>query len=340
MAEALTASPVAPGTAPFRVQTLPVDVSQEAQIRAIANAAESSGEEVVDVPQKDAAQTPAPAPVQAPTPFGMPQAQPTPPPAAQMIPTDTPAKFLKPDGTVDVEKLQASSKQLDTALQEKVLSVEEMVAQYKAKEATFRNLPRQPEQVARFAQTITPAPQVQMPVVVAPSDTMAMQAQLIADLNRDPIGTIVDLVKAVNSNENKPLHEFVSGIKDQQRDEGVKNSLAEIARQDPRIAHPQVYPHVLAELESDPNYFKLKNPYKAAWNEVKERLRLGDSQTPAQPSKTASPILGGGSPPPVPSTTGTPAPATLQGAIGQMKTKDEMSLVESELRRMATQAQW
>lgn len=337
--EMITVTPVAPGPAPLAAQTLPVDLSQESTIRALANAAESSGLEVVGIPQGSPAQTPALAPVQVPAPA--PQAQPTqsPTPVAQTVPGDVPAKFLKPDGTVDVEKLQASSKQLDTALQEKVLSVEEMVSQYKVKEAAFRNLPRQPEQVAQLAQAMVPPAPAPLQASM-PSDPTVIQAQLIADLNRDPIGTIVDLVKAVNSTENKPLHEFVSGFREKQRDESMKNSLAELARTDPRISNPQLYPHVLAELDSDPNYFRLKNPYKAAWNEVKERLRLGDAQTPAQPSKSASPILGGGSPPPVPSTTGAPAPATLQGAIGQMKSKDEVALVESELRRMASQAQW
>lgn len=348
MAEALTVSPVSPGPKPFSVTTLNVDLSQEAEIRAIANAAESAGdntgESVVAVPQKTAPQTPsvqpaaapfAPAPVAA-QPEGLQALQPAP----IIAPPGTPEKFVNPDGTVDVEKLQTSSKQLDTALADKQLTVEEMVARYKENEIKLRTLPNpnNPESIARFAQA-QPAPVMPQPmpaqVPQAASDTSVLQAQILQDLQRDPVGTIVDLVKAVNSTENRPLHEFVTTIKEKQKDEGMKSNLMQLVKDDPRVAHPQVYQAVLAELDSDPGYRHMKNPYKAAWNEVKARLRLGDAQTPAQPSKTASPILGGGTPPPVPSTTGAFSPSTIGAAIGQMKTKDEMSAVEAELRKLA-----
>lgn len=344
MAEALNVTPVAPGPKPFSVPTLNVDLSQEAEIRAISNAAENAGDQtgdsVVMVPQKTAAQTPgipAAAPI-APAPVLPPIAsQAAVQPAAIPATPDVPAKFVLPDGTVDVEKLQASSKQLDTALAEKQLTVDEMVAQYRENENKLRNLPNpnNPESIARFAQA-QPAPQPMQPQNPQASDSL--QAQILADLQRDPVGTIVDLVKAVNSNENKPLHEFVGTLKERQKDEGMKNSLIQLVKEDPRVANPQVYQAVLAEMESDPGYHRLKNPYKAAWNEVKARLRLGDSQIPAQPSKTASPILGGGTPPPVPSTTGGYSPATINAAIGQAKTKDEMSAVEAELRKMSIAA--
>lgn len=346
MAEALTVSPVPAGPKPFSIPTVNVDLSQEAEIRAISNAAEEAGDQTgnsaVPVPQRAVPQAPgvpAAAPQAAPVlmPTVVPQAA---QPSAILATPDVPAKFVLADGTVDVEKLQASSKQLDTALAEKVLTVEEMVAQYKDKENKLRNLPNpnNPESIARFAQA-QPAPQpiqAQMPQQPLPPD--ALQAQILADLQRDPVGTIVDLVKAVNSTENKPLHDFVGNLKERQKDEGMKNSLIQLVKEDPRVANPQIYQAVLAEMDADPGYHRLRNPYKAAWNEVKARLRLGDAQIPAQPSKTASPILGGGTPPPVPSTTGGYSPATIGSAIGQMKTKDEMSMVEAELRKLTIAA--
>jgi hypothetical protein len=52
-------------------------------------------------------------------------------------------------------------------------------------------------------------------------------------------------------------------------------------------------------LDEEPGMMRLKNPHKAAWNEVKERLRLGEANTsPAQPSNV-TPTLGGGAPPSV-----------------------------------------
>lgn len=342
--EALTAAPVAPGPTPFAVPTLNVDLSQEAAVRAIANAAESSGADVVPVPDNPGTQTPTVQPAQAqPTPAPAPAVPPSQPASApaQTPSVDVPAKFLKPDGTVDVEKLQASTEQLRTGIEQKELTIEQMVAQYREAEKEFRNLPSSPQQVARVAQQIAaqaPPQGAPVPSPAAPDPT-SVQAQLMQDLQRDPVGTIVDIVKAVHATETKPLQEFVTTLKEQQRDEHMKQALRDLAKTDPRVAHPTIYPHVIQVLKEDPGLFQSKNPYKAAWNEVKERLHLGEVQT-AQPSKTASPILGGGSPPPVPSTTGSPASSTLHGAVNQMKTKDEISLVEAELRKLAAQAQW
>lgn len=343
--EPLQEAAVPAGSKPFSVQNL--DIPADMDVRAISNAAEAAGENVVTLPVAQtptAQQTPAPnapAPVTQPIPTA---------PQAPQLPADlTPqaaalAKFLRPDGTVDVEKLQTSSKQLDEALQNKVLSIEEMVGQYLEKEKDFRNLPKNPDQVARAAQQIVapPNPMVPPPFPTTPpaaTDPNAIHAQLMQDYQRDPLGTIVDLVKAINSTENKEVHDYISTVREQQHVEAKKQNLAELAKSDPRVAHPVLYQEILAEMGRDPGYFKLRNPYKAAWNEVKERLRLGDTSTP-QPSKPASPILGGGSPPPVPSTTGAVTPGTMHAAIAAAKTKDEMSAVESELRRMATANPW
>lgn len=355
--ESQTVTAVAPGPKPFSVPTLPVELSQEADIRAIANAAEAAGDQtgdsVVTVPQKGVpTQTPSTSQATLPNPNALSKppvvtqaaAPETPQPQAQIAPPGTPEKFLKPDGTVDEEKLLASSKQLDAAIEQKQLSVEEMVAEYKAKEAQFRGLPNpnNPDSIARLAQAQQqvqqqmPAAQIQQPQVVP--NQQALQQQILQDLNRDPIGTIVDIVKSVTSTENKPLHDFVTTLKEQQKDQGMKNNLMALVKEDPRVANPAVYQAVLAEIQADPGYLQLRNPYKAAWNEVKARLRLGDAPIPAQPSKTASPILGGGTPPPVPSTSGGYSPQTIGAAIGMAKPGDEMARLEAELRNLSIQS--
>ncbi len=320
MAEQLEMSAAPAGPQPISANTNPNIPADEASVRALVMEAEAAGEEKVVLPQ------PGTQTVQATTPVSPALATP-----------ETPAKFVKPDGTVDVEKLQASTRQLDAAIQDKVLSVDEMVAAYKEKERQFRNLPSAPAQVAQVAQAAVQTTQPVMQPQVQP-DVQALQAQLLADLNRDPVGTIIDIVKMTTAQQQKPVTEFIANIQEQQRDSGLKNTIAELAKSDPRIANPQIYAEIVRELESDPGYRQLKNPHKAAWNEVKARLRLGEINTPAQPSRPAAPILGGGTPPPVPSTTGEVTPLAINQAIGQMKTPQEISAVESELRRMMISA--
>ena len=54
--------------------------------------------------------------------------------ASAPSPGEVPAKFKKPDGTVDEEKLKASSAQLDQANEQKQKTIEEILAEYKEKE--------------------------------------------------------------------------------------------------------------------------------------------------------------------------------------------------------------
>ncbi len=262
-------------------------------------------------------------------------------PAPQVQPQDVPAKFKNPDGTVDVQKITDSTRQLDAAIEQKQLSVEEALAQYKAKETQFRNLPSNPAQVQRYAQEQAqaqvaqpPAPPAYAPPPPAVPPPDQLQAQIQQEFQRDPIGTMVDLVKAVTLNQQKPVMDFIEKLREQERDNGVRTNLQQLAQEDPRVLHPQVYAEIVKEMDNDPGYRQLRNPHKAAWNEVKGRLRLGEVQTPAQPSRTATPILGGGTPPPVPSSAGQATPQNLLQAIGQMKTPDEQSRVEAEIRRL------
>lgn len=346
MVEPISITAAPGGPAPVIQPSLPIDFKDEASIRAMANAAEAQGDGVVALNgaaqttavQPTVPQTPtAPAPVPATT--AVPATQPTPAPQAS---TEVPAKFLKPDGTVDVEKLQASTKQLDAALQEKVMSIDEMVAAYKEKERQFRNLPKAPEQVARLAQQVVQPP-VAPPPMAAPApipmapDPATVYQHLSQEYQRDPFGTVVDLVKVMMRQESAPVQQFIESQREREHDDSIKANLVELAKDDPRVANTAIYNQIVAELERDPGYWNLRNPHKAAWNEVKARLRLGETQLPAQPSKTPSPILGGGTPPPVPSTTGQPTPANVGAAIQQAKGKDELAMVEQELRRMTAQ---
>jgi hypothetical protein len=330
---------------------LAVDLKDESAIRAMANATEQAGSEIVAIPPTGATQIPAAAPAQdtAPTPTPQPTAPQI--PAGQPAPEGTPAKFVNPDGTVDVNKLQASTAQLDAAMQDKKLTIDEMVAQYKAKEAQFRNLPRSPEQVASYAQQVAqqqpvpPPPQAfQQPMPApygAPPDPQAAYQQLMADFQRDPIGTMYDMARQVTQRETKTFQDFIAQAREQQRDTSIKNNLMELAKEDPRVAHPVIYQEIVAELGREPGYLHLQNPHEAAWLKVKARMRLGDTlNQPAQPSKTPAPILGGGTPPPVPSMVGQNNPLAFNQAIQAAKGKDEMKALEQQLRDLAVRTGW
>lgn len=314
MAEQIDVVAAAPGPLPMSAQPQlpPMD---EASVRAAVMQAEAEGKEVANI----SAQT-----------SGLDR-------IVSVIPAqDVPAKFLKPDGTVDVQKITDSTKQLDAGIEKKQLTVDEALAQYKEREREFRNLPSNPAQVQRHVQeqvqTQAPAPP---PLPNAPLPLDQLQAQIAQEYQRDPVGTMVDLTKALIQNQQKPVLDFIERLREQERDNGIKANLSQLANEDSRVLHPQVYAEILKEMQSDPGYSQLRNPYKAAWNEVKGRLRLGDAQIPAQPSRTATPILGGGTPPPVPSSaSGQASPQNLLAAIAQMKTPDEQARVEAEIRNL------
>jgi hypothetical protein len=316
-----------PGPTPINAQPQPPALDESA-VRAAVMKAEAEGKEVADI----TAQT-----------SGLDRIVPVISPTASQTqtPQDIPAKFVNPDGTVDVQKITDSTKQLDAGIEKKQLTIEEALAQYKERERQFRTMPSSPEQVQRYVQQqaqaqppapVQPAYQPPAPAQLPPDQ---LQAQLIQEYQRDPIGTMADLTKVLIAQQQKPVMDFIERLREQERDNGVRNNLQTLAQEDPRVLHPLVYAEIVKEMDNDPGYRHLKNPHKAAWNEVKGRLRLGDVQTPAQPSRTATPILGGGTPPPVPSSaSGTPTPQNLLQAIGQMKSPDEQARVEAEIRRL------
>ena len=304
--------------------TLPDSVS-ESDVRAAIMSLEGNAPAAAEVPAQAA---PAMPPVEVPA------------PAPVVSSVEVPSKFLKPDGTVDVEKLQTSTKRLDEAIEKKTLSIDEMVAKYKEKEATFHSLPSVPAQAQPAVQPVPAAqanPYASQPGV--PQDMAALHSQIMADMQKDPIGTIADIVRIVAKEETKPVMEFVETQRSQQKDLIVKTQLAELAKADPRVTDPNIYAKVIEEIQSDPGYKNLKNPYKAAWNEVKERLRLGDVPN-AQPGKIPTPILGGGTPPPVPSAMPTITPKVLESAISAASSKQEMAAVEAEVRRATQGMGW
>lgn len=221
-----------------------------------------------------------------------PQPAPAQPEAAQPK-VEIPEKFLKPDGAVDVDKLQASTRQLDEAiaqkeqkLQEATKSVEDLFRHYKERETKFKTMPN-PDKIVAQIQPQTP-PVQQMP-------EQDLNSVIERDFRNDPLGTMLRL-------QQLQLERALSPIVEKENDQKVRENLANLAKNDPRLL--QHYDKVVAKLDSDPDYWKLKNPHKAAWLEVKEELRLGEpSQVQAQPSRVQTPVLGGGTPPSTPSST-------------------------------------
>jgi hypothetical protein len=270
---------------------------------------------------------------------------PTQAPVETPKPLEVPEKFKKPDGTVDVEKLQASTRQLDEALKVKEKTIDEVVQEslrdYREKENAFRNRPN-PEKLKASLEVPVEKPLTPPLPTLNLSDNQIVQ-KIQQDLQSDPVGTIVDLVRVISKQETEPLQKYVSEQTEAQRiaqkEAVIKQSLADIANRDRRILDPQIFEAVKAELNSDPDYWNLKNPYKAAWNEVKERLRLGEPQVQAQPSKGLSPILGGGTPPPAPSVSGAVTPRNVQAAISEARSAKELDALGQALRQLLSQNQ-
>lgn len=238
-------------------------------------------------------------------------------------PTDIPDKFKKPNGEVDVEKLKTSTERLDEAIQKKEdavqKSIDDYVKEYREKERKFRG------ELGPKLANLTPTPQPVAPPP-APIDPMVMRARIEADFERDKIGTLADLVEVIVAQrltkEVTPLKEDLEQVRLDRQDRQLRNNLQSLAEKDPRILNPKVFAAITAKLDAEPDLWKLANPHKAAWLDVKDELRLGDlpQGSPAQPSKVPSPILGGGTPPPAPSSSDSTVLSvdTLLEAAGRM----------------------
>ena len=230
------------------------------------------------------------------------QGQPQEPPKAEAPTLDVPEKFLKTDGKVDVEKLQASTRQLREAVQAKEQAlnqvgktVQDYVAEYRALEKQLSSTPN-PERLAASLQVPPPPP-------TSPQTMNDQQLRdlLMQDYKADPIATTAQLIEIAIQKRLEPYE-------NERKDNAIRGNIEQLASKDPRVLQPDYFAAINAKLNAwkteDPARLHQKNPHKAAWLEVKEELRLGDpSERPvqAQPSKTPSPVLGGGTPPSVPS---------------------------------------
>lgn len=245
-----------------------------------------------------------------------------------------PEKFQKPTGEVDVEKLKASTQALDEAIQKKESeiqkSVEEYLSAYKEKEAKFRNLPN-PEKLAASLPPPVPAPVLPPPAM----DTQSLKQRILEDLNKDPVDTMTNLIDLIVEKKMQPVKEDYEKARERERDNAIRENIKSIASKDPRVLDPKIFQAINAKLESDPDYWKLKNPHKAAWLDVKDEMRLGDlNQSTAQPSRPPTPILGGGTPPPPQSSQGELTPKVFVSALNQVNVRDkaQMDALEKSMR--------
>lgn len=292
--------------------------NEEAQLRALFQDASAKGMDLGD-------SVPAP------------QAMPAPVVAAPPS-VSVPEKFKTPEGTVDEDKLKASSKLLDGAIEEKTKSIDEMMADYKERERKLHELSQQKAELGR-----------QMPVVppvnvqnVNPNDPQMVQLhqQILADMQRDPVNTSIMLNRALVQKELEPVLRRFQQEEEIRQDSLRRDSFTRLAESDPRVMQNQYYQAINQVLDEDPAMMRLKNPHKAAWNEVKERLRLGEPiGVQAQPSISA-PALGRGAPPSVSTFQGSVTPQSLSQEANQLNPYSDAGKAYEEKLRQATAGLW
>lgn len=261
--------------------------------------------------------------------------QPKPP-----VVTSFPEKFKTPEGTVDEEKLKASSKQLETAIVEKQKSIDEIIADYKVKEREYSELSQKKSELSKNPpappQPIQTVPFPVTPAVAADPQMAQLHQQILADMHRDPVGTTIMLNEAMLQKKLEPIMDRMRQEDEVRRDLTMRESLAKLADEDPRILNGQNYEMVKQIINEDPGIMRLKNPFKAAWNEAKGRLRLGEQARPSTPT----PTLGGGAPPSVSTLPGSQTPQTLFQKAGTVNPySDEGKAFEEQL-RSATNNLW
>jgi len=253
-----------------------------------------------------------------------------PPKAAQAeTPVEVPEKFKKPNGEVDVEKLNASTKQLDEAIQTKQEKlqdvnkfVEEALKQFKEKERQLHSMPNPDRLAAQLP--VQPAPQA--PVAPNQYSDAQLEAMINADFQANPARTVAQLVQLALQRELQPITE-------ERKDNQIRGNLKELVTKDPRVITN--IGAINAKLQENPELWNLKNPHKAAWLEVKEDLRLGElSQAQTQPSKPVAPVLGGGTPPPAPSS------STGQVDVNTVLQASKQLAADPPNRNKYDQAQW
>ena len=258
---------------------------------------------------------------------------------------EVPAKFQKPDGTVDEEKLKASSDQLGKAIEQKQKTIDEMVAEYREKEKQFTELGQKAKQLKETHPNPEPQPTPSPSLINQNLSPDQIRAQLLQLQQNDPIAFAVEIAKAVAQKEAndifRPALEVTGRMIERERNTVMRSNLAQLAEKDPRIQNPQMYEALMDELNSDPAYFRLKNPQKASWNEVKERLQLGEPMGSAQPSQTSGPTLGRGAPPSVSSLPQPMNPQNVQEQIQKLNPlSPEGKELENKLMRQLGESVW
>lgn len=252
-------------------------------------------------------------------------------PTEPVKPADVPEKFKTPTGEVDVEKLKASTEQLNEAIVKKEAAVqktvEDYLREYRQKENKFRSMPNPDKLAANLQAAPPPAP---MPDVPARMSDQQLREILMKDYQADPIATTAQLIDIAIQKRLEPYEE-------DRRFSKVKDNISTLAEKDARVLQPEIFAAINAKLDEwavdDPARLRTKNPHRLAWLEVKEEMRLGDSvkPSPAQPSKPPAPILGGGTPPPAPSSSSGPiTPQTIAEAIKIANPKDPNQMAALE----------
>lgn len=280
--------------------------------QALANA-EANNQDPMSVTMSDLAQ------VQTPKEAAIPAKVET--PSQPKLPADIPEKFLKTDGTVDVEKLSSSARQLDEVIQKKedvIKSVEDLWAHYKDSQKKFGAMPNTEKFVVPPPPVPAPPPASAAVPFMSPQQMSDQQLRemIAADMARDPVGTTTNLIDLMISKKMQPLEE-------RERDDTMRQNIASLAQKDPRVL--QHFSAVTAKLNADPDLWRLKQPYRAAWLEVKEELRLGEpSQAQAQPStRVLSPVLGGGTPPPSVPSSSAPTQQNVLSNLDKIDLRDK-----------------
>lgn len=206
---------------------------------------------------------------------------------------EVPQQFQTPDGEADVEKIKAETKRLDEATQQKEEAIQkttdDYLREYKEKQTKFRNLPN-PEKLGERLRAQEPA---------SPTGLNEQQIHeiIMNDFRVDPVGTVSRLAEAVAERKLEPFNE-------EKRERAYRSNVDALAKDDPRILDNRIFAAINKELDANPQFWALPNPHRAAWLEVKERMRLGEPPqraASAQPSRPPSPILGAGAPPSAPS---------------------------------------
>lgn len=238
---------------------------------------------------------------------------------------EVPDQFRGKDGEADVEKIKASTEELQKATKEKEeaiqKSVDDYLKEYKEAHTKFRNTPN-PEKFEQRLREQAP------PTQTAGLNDQQLREMIMNDYRVDPIGTTAQLIDAAIARHLEPFSE-------EKRERSLRANVESLAKNDPRVLDSKIYRAINAELQENPKLWNLDNPYEYAYLKVKDRLRLGEAPargTQAPPSRPPSPVLGAGAPPSSPSPSEYKAPKAVLETLDIRDRKQE-ALGDEMLRR-------